>query len=153
MPNVKTKIVAFGKAKNSEYFPALEEFKKRLGKTTEIIELEPVKGNNPEDMLRKEEKILAPYFDNNYFKIILDGNGKKFSSTEFNKKLTILSEHYQSIYFFIGSSYGFSDKTKEKANLLLSLSNMTMPHLLARLILLEQIYRSAMITQKHPYHK
>lgn len=150
---MKIDIIAFGKAKGTEFYGGLQEFEKRIGSSISITELSAVKGDNKDDMLRKEEKILEPYFATNNYKIILDGTGKTFSSQQFSEKLITLSHDYKKLSFFIGSSFGFSEKIKTQANLLLSLSNMTMPHILARLVLIEQIYRAIMINKGHPYHK
>lgn len=146
-------IIAFGKAKKSEYFSVLQEFHKRIGKNINIIELDSIRGSNKDDILLKEEKLLNPYMKENSFKIILDSRGKNFSSKEFSNKFTKLYENNKKINFFIGSSFGFSKNITNQADLLLSLSSFTMPHMLARLVLLEQIYRAITITNNHPYHK
>lgn len=149
----KIEIIAFGKSRNSEFYHALQEFEKRLSKIVNIIELPAIKGDSPEEILTKEEKILKTYFLDNNFKIILDNQGQEFSSQEFTKKLTNLNTHHKKITFFIGSSFGFAKNIKKQADMLLSLSKMTMPHMMARLILIEQIYRATTIKQGHPYHK
>lgn len=149
---MQIEIIAFGKAKKSEYLPAINELNKRLAKKINIIELDNVKYGSKDEILSKEEKIISPYFLNNNYNIILDSTGKSWSSELFCEKITNAALHYKKIVFFIGSSFGFSENIKKKA-ILLSLSKMTMPHLLARLILLEQIYRIYAIMQNHPYHK
>jgi len=55
--------------------------------------------------------------------------------------------------FVIGGAYGLDDEIKSQANLVISLSKMTFPHLLARIVLIEQIYRAYLINNNHPYHK
>ena len=145
-------IIAFGKAKKSEYLIPIEELKKRLGKKINIIELDNIKYGNKDEILKKEEKILQPYFLASNYNIILDNKGKYYSSEEFCIKLNKAGSNYKKIVFFIGSSFGFSTSIKAQAQLL-SLSPMTMPHLLARLVLLEQIYRADTIKNNHPYHK
>tara|TARA_B100000795_G_C22475795_1_gene314749 strand:- start:170 stop:598 length:429 start_codon:yes stop_codon:yes gene_type:complete len=83
--------------------------------------------------------------------VLLDEKGKHFNSVEFAD--FIFSTSHKKISFFIGSTLGFSNETKEKASLLLSISPMTLTHSFATIILLEQIYRATTIKMNHPYHK
>ena len=85
------------------------------------------------------------------FIVLLDENGKSFSSIDFNKKIMINTNN--SISFFIGSTDGFSSEILSYANIILSLSKMTLTHSFTLIILLEQIYRSATIKLNHPYHR
>ena len=85
--------------------------------------------------------------------IALDENGEDMNSINFSKKIKLLEENYSHIYFLIGGPDGISDLVREKADLIISLSNLTFPHQLAKIILTEQIYRSICIMNKHPYHR
>jgi len=75
------------------------------------------------------------------------------SSLDFSKKIKLLAENNAQIYFLIGGPDGLSDFVKKKADLIVSLSDLTFPHQLAKIILTEQIYRSICIMNKHPYHR
>lgn len=83
------------------------------------------------------------------FCVVLDERGKDLNSFEFAK---ILRENSQ-ISFFIGGAYGFSEKLRQKGDLVMSLSKLTMAHKIAKLMLFEQIFRGLCINANHPYHK
>lgn len=85
------------------------------------------------------------------FNILLDERGQSLTTLEF-AELLIESTH-KKINFFIGDTNGFSDIMKKKADLLLSISPMTLTHSFATIILLEQIYRVITVKINHPYHK
>ena len=80
--------------------------------------------------------------------------GKQLSSTELSEKLTSVAvSGYSTVNFIIGSSFGMSEEIKKAADLRLSMSKMTFPHQLARIMLLEQVYRAFRIAKGSRYHK
>lgn len=105
----------------------------------------------------KAKQIEANYLLKNLPKdtylIALDENGKQFSSEEFSKSLEKEAETGRSIVFLIGGSWGLDIELLKKAHLKLSLGKITLPHSLARIVLLEQIYRAFMISDGRSYHK
>ena len=91
---------------------------------------------------------------NNGKKILLDQNGQNIDSKEFSSMLLNLANvGCNKVNFIIGGSNGVSSELKNNVDMMLSFSKMTFPHILARIILLEQIYRAETIILKHPYHK
>ena len=85
--------------------------------------------------------------------ILLDSRGKEVASEQFAEFVeSQYSADVQQLIFAIGPADGFSDATRRAANKLISLGKMTLPHELARVVLLEQIYRAFTIIRKHPYH-
>jgi 23S rRNA (pseudouridine1915-N3)-methyltransferase len=85
--------------------------------------------------------------------VLLDSRGKQMSSEELAAYIeSQQSADVQHLLFAIGSADGFSDEARSRASKLLSLGKMTLPHELARVVLLEQIYRAFTILKKHPYH-
>ena len=85
--------------------------------------------------------------------VLLDGRGKGMSSEQFAQFIEAqLSVDVQQFIFAIGPADGFSDAARRGANRIISLGQMTLPHELARVVLLEQIYRAFTIIRKHPYH-
>ena len=90
---------------------------------------------------------LKPYKKG--FCVALDESGKEFSSEEFSQIL----EGKNELSFFIGGAYGFERGFLAEFDLVLSLSRLTLAHQLAKILLLEQLYRGFCILQKHPYHK
>jgi 23S rRNA (pseudouridine1915-N3)-methyltransferase len=116
------------------------------------------------DISFKTEKVKKNLYDKEYRKAIslikpnstlvaLDENGEHMSSLNFSKKIKLLVENNAQIYFLIGGPDGLSDFVREKADLIVSLSDLTFPHQLAKIILTEQIYRSICIMNNHPYHR
>ena len=131
------KIVCIGKLKEKFYKEAEKEYMKRINK-----------------FIRVEVK-EADKFDYNDcdYKIYLDENGKEMNSKEFSKFLNDLMMDYKKICFFVGGWEGINDKEKRKADFILSLSKMTFPYQLCRIILLEQIYRAITLIKGIAYHK
>jgi 23S rRNA (pseudouridine1915-N3)-methyltransferase len=85
--------------------------------------------------------------------VLLESSGKQFSSEEFAEFVRNHRENNSlSLLFAIGPANGFSDEVRRAASNILSLGKMTMPHELARVVLLEQVYRAFTILNRHPYH-
>ena len=142
------RIICIGKLK--EEFKLLENaYLKKIKPFTkiEIIEIKEAKGNSAKEILKKEEKEIVPKIKGNI--IVLAEEGKLLSSEEFAR----IVEKSPEITFVIGSSYGISEAIKKKASVLLSLSKMTFSHQLARIILLEQIYRAYCTIKNLPYQR
>ena len=158
---MKITVIALGRLKENYLRDATAEYQKRLSRycSLNVIELNPVTlSENPSKAqvdlaLKKEsEQILSKIPDNTY-KIALCVEGKKLSSESFAEKIDSLKAEGKGICFIIGSSYGLNDCIKQKADLKLSLSDMTFPHQLFRVMLLEQIYRGFKINEGSTYHK
>ena len=149
------KIITVGKIKESFYRDAIEEYKKRLSKYTdlEIVEVEDEKTSDRIVALRKEAERIEKHINSKDYIISLAIEGKELSSTELASKIDSIYNSYSNITFIIGGSCGISDDIKNKSNMLLSFSKMTFPHQLFRIILLEQIYRSYKINNNEEYHK
>ena len=96
-------------------------------------------------------KELDQELDSDSFNILLDEKGKNLTTIKFTE--LIFESSKKRINFFIGNTDGFTEIMKKKANLLLSISPMTLTHSFATIILLEQIYRATTIKINHPYHK
>lgn len=145
-------LICFGYSKNTDYVDIISEYYKRLGNKLKIIELAQAKGSKSE-ILQKEAKEIEKY-SNSDFRIFLDASkGQNLSSDEFAKKMDNWLSNNRNISFIIGGSFGFAENLITKNDYVLSLGNMTFPHMMARAILLEQIYRSFEIFKNSPYHK
>jgi len=119
---------------------------------------EPCPENAPEaieeQVRRKEADKLAKRLREGTFLIVLDGRGKMLSSEEMAEKINSLALTGRSdITFVIGGSLGLAETLRQRADLMLSLSKLTFPHQVVRLMLLEQIYRWFKIIKNEPYHK
>lgn len=159
---MKISIVCVGKIKEKFYKDAIAEYSKRLSKYCKLEIIEVADEKTPDGasdkvcdsiMDKEGERILSHIPDNAYV-IALAIEGKEYDSVTFAKYIDRLGvEGNSNIVFVIGGSLGLSDKIKSRADTLLSFSNMTFPHQLMRVILLEQIYRAYRIINNEPYHK
>ena len=158
---MKIKIYAIGKIKDF-YKSGVDEYVKRLQPycKVEIIELKDESiSDKPSDKEIEKAKTIECHrvldvLKANEYLIGLDLNKKEMDSVEFSKFLSNKLEHNgASISFVIGGSYGLSDELKNRLNYSLTLSKLTFPHQLARLVLLEQIYRAFKILNNETYHK
>ena len=149
------KIITVGQLKEKYLKEAVEEYKKRLSKYTnlEIIEIKDEGLVEEFKAIELEGEKINKYLDNKDYIITLEIEGKQMSSVEFSEKLERIQIENSNIVFIIGGSYGLSNSIKDKSNLKLSFSKMTFPHQLFRVILLEQIYRSFKIMNNEKYHK
>jgi 23S rRNA (pseudouridine1915-N3)-methyltransferase len=100
----------------------------------------------------EESRLLLRNLNSNETLILLDERGKKFTSVQFAKWLEVSQAGNKGICFAIGGAYGFNEQVKEKADMLLSVSDFTLPHALARLVFTEQLYRAFTIIKNEPYH-
>ena len=101
-----------------------------------------------------EAEILLNNVPNGAKIIALDEKGKEFSSVDFAEKLKNFANLGDSnLAFIIGGADGLSEELKRKADLILSFSKMTFPHMMIRAFLTEQIYRAYTIINNHPYHR
>ena len=159
---LKINIIAIGKLKEQYLRDASSEYLKRLSafcKMT-VTELEPERlpdNPNPSQIdtcLNNEAAKIISAIPNGAYIIPMCIEGKHIDSVELSVKLQDVALSGDStVCFIIGGSYGLSDKVKQKANFKLSMSKMTFPHQLARIMLLEQIYRAFKISQGGTYHK
>ena len=121
---------------------------KKLPKNSGKAEEESVKEKEGEALISSIEKF------GDAFVFALDMRGKQFTSERFSEEISELALKGKSTFVFIvGGSLGLSEKVRKKADKILSFSEMTFPHQLMRIILLEQIYRSQKIQRSEPYHK
>jgi len=153
------KIIAVGKIREKYIKMGIDDFTKRIKShsSLQIIEIPSeniYSDSNIDKILDIEaEKILKQAGENAYF-IALEINGKQFSSEDFAVEIKeLLLSGINQVIFVIGGSEGLSEKIKKRADFALSLSPMTFAHQMARLLLLEQIYRGFKIINNEPYHK
>lgn len=155
-------IVCVGKLKEKYWKDGISEYEKRLSRYTKLNIIELPDEKTPDTMSEAEEnevrkkegmKILKSLKDN-WHVILLDLKGKNLSSEEISeyieKKEVIGISH---IAFVIGGSLGVSEDVRNRSDFRWSFSNLTFPHQMMRVMLLEQIYRSMRIQRNEPYHK
>lgn len=158
---LRVKIICIGKLKEKYLREAQAEYLKRLGAfcKAEVVELPEAKlPDNPsealiKDGLKKEAKKILAEIPAGAFVYSLCIEGKGISSEELAKKIEETANNTSTVVFIIGSSFGLDEEIKLQSAFKLSFSKMTFPHQLARIMLLEQIYRAFSINNNSKYHK
>lgn len=159
---MQIRIIAVGKLKEAYFSDAAAEYSKRIGRFTKVETVQIPDRRIPDrasvaqerQVLEQEgEDILSKIAPQDYV-VALCVEGKKLDSPAFAQKLSALALSGKStVTFVIGGSLGLSDTVKRRADLRLSFSDMTFPHQLMRVILLEQVYRAFKILANETYHK
>lgn len=159
---MKITVITVGKLKEKYLKMAIDEYSKRLSRYCKLNIIEVMDEKAPEQMSisqemivknKEGERILKHVKDNAYV-ITLEIKGKMLSSEQLAKHISQLGVEGKShLVLIIGGSIGLSDEVIARSDYSLSFSNMTFPHQLMRVILLEQVYRSFRINAGEPYHK
>lgn len=159
---MKITVICVGKSNEKFYTDAVKEYAKRLSRycKLDIIEVADEKtvenaSENVDLMIKRKEgdRILKNIPDDSYV-IAMAIEGKMMTSAELSEKINDLAiSGRSSITFIIGGSLGLAPEVMARADYKLSFSKMTFPHMLFRVMLLEQIYRSFRIINHEPYHK
>jgi 23S rRNA (pseudouridine1915-N3)-methyltransferase len=141
---VNINIIALGKLREKYFQELSAEYEKRLSAYCKlnIIEIKP-------STLQKEAELINARTPKS-FRIVLCSEGERFTSDSFVKRFAGIE---RDVSFIIGSSEGLAESVKATADMKLSLSDMTFPHRLARVMLLEQLYRAYTIQNNGKYHK
>lgn len=152
---MKILISAIGKLNKKS--PESELINNYIKKTTwpvSIKENEEKKSLSGDALKEAESRLLMACIPIGAKIIVLDERGKELSSKELAQQVAKWRDNgIQNIVFLIGGANGHTEATRKKADLILSFGRMTMPHMLARVILTEQIYRIKTILDGHPYHR
>ncbi len=151
---MKYSIIAIGKLKHSFYREACVYFQKRLANYTklEVSEVKEVKALDTKQIKYLESLALLKAAKG--YIVALDEQGKEFNSKELARHITKLeNQGISQISLLIGGAEGHSEVLKSQVSALWSLSKFTLAHELARLLLLEQLYRIETIRVGHPYHR
>lgn len=155
---MRINLLCIGKTDDKEIANLVKYYQNRLPKhwnfeITEISDVKNAKNLSPELLKKEEAKLFLSQTENSDLVILLDENGKQFTSREFAGKIdSWMNSSVKKVSFFIGGAYGFSDEIYQRANEKMSLSKMTFTHQMIRLFFVEQIYRADQILQGKPYH-
>ncbi len=154
----KIKIIVLGKFKEQAYKDLEKEFLKRLSPFAKIklVELPEVSyGKNPdlEKIKEQEAKNIIKQLDENAVTILLEEKGTERDSRDFAKFLERIGGIGREMIFVLGSGIGLHASLQQYSNYTISLSQLTFPHNLARILLEEQIYRACTILAGKEYHK
>lgn len=155
-------LITMGKLKEKFYLSAADEYTKRLGAYCRFKLIELPEHRLPEDPspaeisvgLEKEADQILAKLPKGAWLCVFTPEGKELTSEGFAQKLSeVKISGKSSACFLIGSSFGISQRIKDKADFRLSMGKMTFPHHLARIMVLEQIYRAEAIQAGSKYHK
>ncbi len=159
---MKITVITVGKLKEKFFRDAAAEYEKRLGRYCRLEIRETADERTPdgaseterEQILKKEGARVAKLLPDDAYVVTLEIEGRKFTSEAFAGEIERLGvSGVGHIVFVIGGSLGLHNSIKERADLAVSFSDMTFPHQLMRVVLLEQIYRAFRIINGEPYHK
>ena len=152
------KLIAIGKTDQKSLQALIEDYQKRLSFyikfELEIIpDIKNVKNLSEQQQKEKEGELILAKLAATDQLILLDENGKSFSSVAFANELQKkMNAGIKTLVFVIGGPYGFSEEVYKKANGKISLSAMTFSHQMVRLFFIEQLYRGFTILRNEPYH-
>ena len=153
-------IVYIGSPNNSlrdiskEYEKRINQIGKSIG--LKNISYKPIKHSNKKNVIEKKEEETNKLIDEikgQTLNILLDRAGTKLDSFEFSKLIFTQTGNNENIKFFIGGSEGIDQNYFNDFDKIISFGDLTWPHKMFKMMLLEQIYRSITIINKHPYHK
>lgn len=148
---MKINIIAVGKLKNSPLLDLCDEYVKRIGWKVTLKEIDAPKASTS----AIEAPLILKHLPPDAFIIALDERGETYCSPDFAKKLEKWREQASGneLTFLIGGADGFDEQVRKRAKFLLSFGKQTWPHMLVRVMLLEQVYRAQQILAGHPYHR
>lgn len=159
---LKLEIISIGTSYPAWIKVALSEYQKRLDNECKLSlkEIPSIKnknknkkkGNSHEKKIEEGHRIES-FIDRSSFIVAMDQEGLQWTSESLAEKLIAWSLTKSKFQFLIGGSEGLSSAVLDRSDTIWSLSKLTLPHALARLVLLEQLYRAFMINNKHPYHR
>lgn len=155
---MKISLFVVGKTNHNYLSPGIDDYTKRINHYISfniqyIADAKNTKNLSQAQQKQAEGQNLLNAFDKSDYVVLLDERGKEFTSKDFSsfieKKMQTVTKR---LVFVVGGPYGFSEDVYQRANEKISLSKMTFPHDLIRLIFTEQLYRSFTIMNNEPYH-
>ena len=155
---MKILLLVIGKTDDEYLITGIKKYVGRLGhyvsfEMKEIPDIRNRKTLSEEQQKKSESFLLLSQFQSGDYVVLLDENGKQYTSVEFSENIEkLMASGNKRIVFVIGGPYGFSQDVYAKANAKMSLSPMTFSHQMVRLIFVEQLYRAFTILKGEPYH-
>jgi 23S rRNA (pseudouridine1915-N3)-methyltransferase len=154
---VKIRVVALGHRMPGWVAAGFDDYARRLPRefALDLVEIKP----EPRDRGKSIAQILAAEAarvaaaTKGCCTVVLDEQGERWATARFAQKLRGWSDERRAVAFVIGSADGLADTIKRDADVIMSLSTLTLPHGLARVLLAEQLYRAASLLKGHPYHR
>ncbi len=134
---------------------ASDDYTKRMPRRWQfkVREFAQAQGDSSELIMSKEADVLLDAIPEKAHVIALDNRGVAWSTEQVSKQLESWQELGKSLIFIIGGADGLHPRVRDRANQMWSLSNLTYPHPLVRVVLVEQLYRAQSLLDNHPYHR
>jgi 23S rRNA (pseudouridine1915-N3)-methyltransferase len=156
---VKLLVIAVGQRMPAWVDAGFEEYARRMPREAnlKLLEVKPeprsARQGDVERLLAAEGKRIAAAVPGNAYRVALDEHGRTCSTRELAERMAAWQMEGRDVAFVIGGPDGLLGSLKRDADLLWSLTPLTLPHGLARVIVAEQLYRAYSILQNHPYHR
>lgn len=150
---MKINIITIGNFKsNDSYKELFDEYKKRIKCEINLIELKTKQQNSIEEQKKFEADLLLKTRNKNNKLIVLDERGKIISTIDFQNLINKFKTDGD-IDIIIGGSDGLTEDVRNQADFVMSFGKMVFPHLMVRVMIIEQLYRVYTLNNGHPYHK
>lgn len=150
-------VAAVGKPRDAALAAAIGQYEERVRRywPLEVVEVkeESARGVAPSQVVSREGERLLAKVPKGAMVVLCDPQGESLGSESFAQGLQQVRERAQDLVFVIGGAFGLSDAVRHAAHRRLALAPWTLPHELARLVLVEQLYRAGTILRGEPYHK
>lgn len=155
---MQLRLITVGQKMPSWVEQGYDEYARRFPRDfqLELIEVPAVKRGKNADIARltdKEGEAMLSHVSSGDWVIALDVKGKQLSTPQLAQQIEHWQQHHPSVVLFVGGPEGLAPACLERANQKVSLSNLTFPHPLVRVIIAESLYRAWSVTMNHPYHR
>lgn len=149
---MKLTVLSVGKDRSGLFAPGVEEYAKRIRRVAKLDVVELAESKRAQAKVDEAQAILSRLQPHDVL-VALDERGKSLTSVEWARWLEGQQQYARHLVLVIGGDEGLDESIRKRAQLVLSLSTMTLPHRLARLVLMEQLYRAMTIMRNEPYHR
>jgi 23S rRNA (pseudouridine1915-N3)-methyltransferase len=150
---MRVTICAVGRLKAGAERDLIDKYAKRIQWPLDIVEVDERRKLSPAELKSREGELIAAALPDGAIRVALDERGKTLPSTAFSDKIGNWRDQGRDIAFMIGGAGGLAPALRDNADMVLSFGTATWPHMLARVMLVEQVYRAQEILAGHPYHR
>jgi len=155
---MKIRLIWIGKEDGDVFDAAIRQYVQKISyhtvfETVAIPYLKNTKNLSFDEQKKKEGELILKKIESSDYVVLLDERGKEYTSVQFSKFIQQQANNgLKAVDFVIGGAYGFSDAVYARQNTQIALSKFTFPHIMSRLVMVEQLYRAFTILHGEPYH-